>query len=261
MSVNPTIRQQIDACRAGSNDLTSPAMAELADALKHDPAAAEELARSQRMDEQVRSALHDLPVPASLAERLLAAVRSNQPSAEATLAADSRVRRFPRRRWLIVAALTTAALLLLAALPLFRSRRGVSQQQLAADVTVWLSNLQPKAWQPVGKLPHNVALDPAVIAKPQQWQGSMANTPAWSSSVVAIDLMPPGAGSRAILFAVTTPARVNVPTRPVATAWLTLSGGFTGIAWQRQGSSVLFVLAVEDRNLPLERFVRIGSEA
>src|SRR5687767_10428691 len=65
-------REQIDACRAGSDDLALPALADLATAVEGDRALAEEVARSQRFDQTVAAAMHDLPVPDGLAERLLA---------------------------------------------------------------------------------------------------------------------------------------------------------------------------------------------
>src|SRR5688572_2368552 len=67
-----SLREQIDACRPGSDDLSLPGLAELAQAAQEDRAVAEELDRSQRFDRAVLSALHDVPVPGDLCERLLA---------------------------------------------------------------------------------------------------------------------------------------------------------------------------------------------
>src|SRR5207237_10937160 len=154
-----------------------------------------------------------------------------------------------RRTWLVAGASAAAILVAFGSFALFRPQPVIAQEQLAAEVTGWLAKLPPSAWQPIGKLPRGMAIDPAVAAQPQQWQRPSVHASGWLDSVVAIDLTPPGSGPRAMLFVVTSSARFNVPTRPAATTRLALSGGFTGTAWQRQGSHLLFVLAIEDRRV------------
>ena len=82
------LRQQIDACRAGSDDLYRPELAELAKAMCQgnsagdptaaDPAVVREFDRAQRFDQCVVSALHDVAVPPGLLQKLLA--QASQPS-------------------------------------------------------------------------------------------------------------------------------------------------------------------------------------
>src|SRR5688572_16217343 len=70
MNANQPFREQIDACRPGSDDLSLPALVGLAAAVDRDRGVAEELSRSQRFDRAVSTAMHDLPLPAGLLERL-----------------------------------------------------------------------------------------------------------------------------------------------------------------------------------------------
>src|SRR5205814_508426 len=64
MSEKPTIREQIDACRGGSADLSLAELAPLAREIESNPVVAQELSRSQRFDGLVTEALNDLQVPA-----------------------------------------------------------------------------------------------------------------------------------------------------------------------------------------------------
>src|SRR5688572_5213675 len=80
MSQNQPYREQIDACRPGSDDLSLPALAGLAQAVEQDSAVAKELARSQRFDHAVSAAMHDVPLPAGLLERLEARLASGDVS-------------------------------------------------------------------------------------------------------------------------------------------------------------------------------------
>src|SRR4029453_1010408 len=77
MSRIDQLREQIDACRTGGDDLHSPDLGELAQAIGEggapaDPAIVNEFDRSQRFDRAVVSALQDIAVPAGMLERLLA---------------------------------------------------------------------------------------------------------------------------------------------------------------------------------------------
>src|SRR5439155_16059507 len=126
---------------------------------------------------------------------------------------STRLRRSParllgltRRTWLVAGASAAAILVALSSIAFLRPQRVVTQDQLAAEVTGWLVNLPPSAWQPISKLPRGVVIDPAVAAKPQQWQRPAVHSSGWPGSVVAIDLTPPGSGPRAILFVVTSSA-------------------------------------------------------
>jgi hypothetical protein len=268
MTTSDRLREQIDACRAGSDDLSLPAWAELSQAVQRDAAVAAELARSQRFDVQVRAALDDMPIPAELAQRLIAAAQASQPTADVVLPMATAIARQPsarrfrwtRRSWLVAGASAAALLVAASSLVLRRPRRVVTEQQLASEVMGWLKP-PDSGWQPIGNLPPGIAIDAAVAAKPLRWQRITVRASGWTGNATAFELAPAGSGPRAFLFVVNSSARFSVPTRPVASTRLALSGGFTGTAWQRQDSNLLFVLAVEDGRVPLEHYLRIGSEA
>ena len=66
------IRDAIESCRPGSDDLGLPEMAPLAQALSADAALRASFNRIQRLDRRIVAATRDVPVPAGLAERVLA---------------------------------------------------------------------------------------------------------------------------------------------------------------------------------------------
>jgi hypothetical protein len=81
---DPRIREAMEACRPGSDDLADPAMAFLAEKLAADPELAEAFGRLQLIDASVAEAFRDVPVPEGLADRInarLAAVRNGQKAA------------------------------------------------------------------------------------------------------------------------------------------------------------------------------------
>src|SRR2546426_12779898 len=80
MKSSRRLREQIDACRPGGDDLALPALAELAQSIKDDPALAEEVRCCQAFDCLVGAAIHDVSVPADLRERLIAATAMITPA-------------------------------------------------------------------------------------------------------------------------------------------------------------------------------------
>jgi hypothetical protein len=261
MSTTGRLREQIDACRPGSGDLSLPALAELARAAEHDLAVADELARSQRFDAKVHAALHDIPVPTGLAQRLLETAPGPAPAVEIDLqptsvaCQETRTRRagLPRRQWMIVGGSLALTVLVAATWYQFwhQQQRVVAMEELGGVVTTWFGTLPSNRWQATA-LPRGIVIDPAVVAgQSSRWQRfSGAGPTGWSAAVTAIDLTPPGTGGRrTILFVVRSPAKFSVPPRPAPTIRLALSRGLAGTAWQRQGSSLLFVLVVEGQQL------------
>jgi hypothetical protein len=268
MTASNKIREQIDACRPGSSDLTAPALAELAQAVSRDPAIAAELARSQQFDASARAALNDLPVPTGLAERLIAAIESNSPAAELSLPpsaadiANASPRGFAitRRRLLVAGgSLALASLIAVSAYRTWRaSHRLVGQDELADTASRWVRSPATNAW--TSARPAGIALDSAVAVSPRQWRLlSRSELPEWSASVTAVDLASPR--SKAILFVVRSPARFAVPSAPTTTSLLPFTGGFKAIAWQRHGAP-LYILVVEEKGgQRLENFVGITPSA
>jgi hypothetical protein len=266
------LREQIDACRPGTADLSLAALAELAAEVKHDREVADELSRTNAFDRAVTEALHDAPVPAGLADRLMVAVQAEAvpkvglverfPSDESVGAGRPR---FGRRRWWAASgAVALAALLAAVALPLMRPRPEVVQDELGLDVAGWLSNLPANKWQSVATvaLPKESELDPAVNGKALRWQSfPTRGNRGWSGTVTAIELRSADQ-PRAILFVVRSSARFGVSATPSAARPLMLSRGYAATAWQRQHRGMLFVLVVEeDRGQQLEDFLRKRTQA
>lgn len=76
------LHELLDACRPGSDDLAQPEMAAARAELETNPTARRHAARVEQFDRNVAAALHDVPLPAGLRERLLAKLGENAPSAE-----------------------------------------------------------------------------------------------------------------------------------------------------------------------------------
>lgn len=144
------LREQIDACRPGSDDLALAGLADLAQAVESDCAVAAELDRSQRFDRAVVSALHEVPAPGDLLSRLLAQAERNKQlvaSEGATVvnapapATSAPPAKRGARRWILAGVGLAALAASLAALGLFlpEPARDVSQSELAEAAADWFS--------------------------------------------------------------------------------------------------------------------------
>jgi hypothetical protein len=271
MSRLDPLREQIDACRPGSDDLSLRELAELAAAATADPAVAEELARSHAFDRQLTAALADVPVPAGLAERILDSLSCAAPAgpaAEAALftaeaperaAAGATQRlmrgsRLSRRRWIELGAGACAAAVLGALVVRFwpRTPRRIAPHELAQMAEAWLRQIQsPAGWSSdVAALPTALRPPTAVRAAPQRWR-RFVTPEGWSS--VAIDFAAPGS-PRAVLLVVRSSARFAVPEMPLPKTRLPLSSaGPAAIAWQK--GDLLYVLAVVEDAQRLDDFI------
>jgi hypothetical protein len=108
--------QQIDACRAGSEDLSAPEMRELAEALASDESTRELRERLHDFDAAVGGAMHDAAVPEGLAQRISAEISAGLAAEPAAGELDNSLVqpaekpvRVSRRRWLTSAVSTVAA--------------------------------------------------------------------------------------------------------------------------------------------------------
>jgi hypothetical protein len=290
MNSHPTIhelREAIDACRPGSADLALPELARLAEAAERDPEVAAELARGQRFDGLLAEALDDVPVPAGLAERLLAraapeylkasvqsAVESSEPAAaatavslpptaEATVANEATPQDRSTRRGLLwrlaVAGSTALAIVVIAfvAGPLAwgpSAPRVVSQQDLLVEVDGWMNapaqgNL---AWRPMtAKVPAGFSKPTSVVVPPRQWRSFKTGE---GDAAVAYELSSVP-GSRATLFVVATEARYPVGPLPFTTV-PGATGGRQVAGWQ--SATHLYVLVI-DQGPPVDRYLRRPS--
>jgi hypothetical protein len=151
------IKQMIDACRPGIDDLRKPEMAALADRLACDAEAAAAYDRSQRFDSAVAAAFRDAPVPSGLEERLLAAVGA--PSRDPATAPAAPVKqetsdwRFSRRTMLAAVAALAASVVAAVGYPwLLGTPREVTSAELVVHTQDMLDDVDfanAAAWKPV----------------------------------------------------------------------------------------------------------------
>jgi hypothetical protein len=220
--------------------------------------------RPPSFDAALKTALHDVPVPDDLADRLIARLEveaAPKYSTGDTLAPRRRVRSLRRRVFIAAGSLALVALVAVSFIYVRQTPREIAREELSGDVAGWLVALPAKNWRPVPTLSKGIEVDRAVVAQPRQWQiVSHVKSSGWSGTVTAIDLAPP-TSPRAVLFVVRSNARFAVPSTPTATVRLGLSSGFVGTAWQRS-PGVLYVLVVEtDRGQRLEDFLRKPAQA
>ena len=90
-------RELMDACRAGSDDLNLPELEEVAQAVEQDARVRAALARSQRVDSEIRTAMQRVAVPDGLATRILDRIAADGPPMAfvGRRAFDDRRDRFP----------------------------------------------------------------------------------------------------------------------------------------------------------------------
>jgi hypothetical protein len=150
------ILEALEVCRPNSDDLSDPAMADLADQLGANPELKRLCERLQSVDGKLSLAFRDVPVPEGLAQRIidrLAAARAEQ-AAKTVLedapedAATTPVAQVParpthasRRRLLAAAGLlSTTAVLLLAVLLYLNTRNTLDEPTVLRDAVNFFSN-------------------------------------------------------------------------------------------------------------------------
>lgn len=256
------IQQAIDACRPGRDDLQSPEMDFLAEAVRSDPEVRRQYERSQQFDAAVSWAFRDVPVPADLGERLLAVVGvPPEPSPTAPLelssppssARDARQdlkpdRRWPRgirrRTWAVLAgSLAAAAALvgfLIVAQP-FGAAEPVADERLPGEIQVWTDAVVRQGWNDnlqaaeLGEHP----LDPAVRGMPRRWCQIATD---YDARTMVYDLTPPGSDP-AVVFCMRSTTRTSaLPNSPPWNAF-SATGGLTLGVWRR--GNMVYVLVVQ----------------
>jgi hypothetical protein len=260
MPVAKHLREQLDACRAGTDDLALPALGALAAAIEEDPAVASELAAVHQFDRAIEAALYDVAVPDGLADRLLAALSVESLASAPALpdngvavavelpAARTAAKRRVSRRALGVAAVSAAALVL-GAVGVFRSwpraPRLVRQDELMAWISDWRETARAAA---AGKAPESLKIDPALRIRPrsfrnfrtrQGWQAVAADQPGTSATLFILKLPPQ------VQVQVATSPYTRLPSSP---------GGRTVVAWQR--GTLLYVLVLEQGDGQPQDFIQ-----
>jgi hypothetical protein len=262
-------REQIDACRPGSDDLALPALAPLAQAAESERAVAAELDRSQQFDRVVMSVLHDVPVPGDLLERLLAQATQGK-SAEQhdvvaisdgsansiapTPASGTATGRRTSRRWLMAGTGLAALAASLVGLGVFLSRpaRDISQAELADAATDWYTDAwrQSAEWQPyAGTLPPHSAL------RVRPMRTLTMNTEFGAATVYDCSVRDRPAAFIAIRTRDRFMNLAPLPFTPVKGA----TGGLAIGAWQSGGT--LYVLVLDKDGLRLDDMLRRPNAA
>lgn len=257
---NDHLRQLMDACRPGSDDLSRPEMAALAAALGQDAAMHSEWESRQRSDRRLAGAMHDVSVPPGLAERILAAaeraraplqktvaqaVASERDSADAEPAAGTRItpRASRRRVWQGLAAAAVLMLAMAAAWHfLLRPPQTVTRGQLEASAQGWFQQALQPATRSAANVQPPVPFPRRDVALPLQSWHRMRT--AEEPSLVAFDLTRRGSQGSMFLFAARTRKQYEV--RSVPYTPLTRTGGLQMGAWQQ--GDVLYVLVVDVQN-------------
>jgi hypothetical protein len=187
--VKQDIKQAIEACRPGSEDVSLPEMSQLADAIRDEAKVREQYERIQRSDTLIRDAFRDVVVPDGLADRLLESLADAQPreSIEQRPSPRSvrrevvglddgglRLQKTRRRRWfrtaLCLAAISTV--FLMAVVYVNRPRNEpIPSEQLRAEVSAWRAQVVRNGWQRDmdSVVARNRPLDVGIAATPRQW--------------------------------------------------------------------------------------------
>ncbi|MBL9124319.1 MAG: hypothetical protein JNG90_11855 [Planctomycetaceae bacterium] len=269
----------LDGCRADSAgrpepaDLAAaaaadPALRPLVEKLAHDPAAQELFARVRRIDQRIQAALHDAPVPAGLAERILAGIAApvdEQPSgisaaiAAAAPAADAAAvqRRllsqalWQRRYWLAAAGATAAGLAL--TIHWFTSATVYSPERLLEATRQFESTAprEPGTFLSVAAPPASYAISQRIVTSIDARWRPVPNF--LGRRGVAYDLRTPNGVTATLYVArlggLTQGPQIDtsrLPTAPPSRPQ-PASGGASMAAWQEHGR--LYVLVVHgDQN-------------
>lgn len=241
------IKQALDACRAGSQDLASPELRQVARQLAEDPQLQATYARLQKLDIAIGAALSDVPVPEGLPARILAQLERSATvklrSSELPSAASHEQpaqggahrgwnRRFSRRNVMRVGTGLAATLLVSASLAYYLRSPSASLDQLV--IAAGAGNLPGSAWQPLAEAPRNLPL-PAGFARASSWQSVTV-----SGAVGAAYNLSTSPRRRAVLYVL--PLHIaGLPSSPPSRPQSETGGQLIG-AWQSGG--LVYVLVV-----------------
>lgn len=277
--LDPKIRELMDACRPGRDDVAEPEMTALADLLDRDSNAREVFARSECLDRSIGEAFRDVQSPPGLAARLLSAVEAEEEPRQAVASDDSAEhdqtqlerteeisaanqasrkysRRSSRRRWIAVAGTLAASIVVAAyaAIMLNPPSDPILISTVADKAIDWIDEAQQGDWES-GK---NPPMDSYPLAKSiivndgprpvDQWQ--FIGTDYGRAAVY--DLTPPG--KRFVyLFTIRTDEGFSapqlLPTRPARNT----QGVCVGVAYH---DGLLQVLVVDGDERRYGQFIR-----
>lgn len=251
------LREAIDACRPGKQDLSLPEFAELAERLNESAELRSTYHRVQLADHALALAIDDVPLPANLADRLLSrlqaaaqqstdsistAVRTAEvqsSTATETAPAPMSARSSHRVGRRIGLAAMAAGLLAMAGWWFFQPRPISSEDmpQLVADCYDQLGS----QWQSMQTAPKGLAA-PSALIRPRDWQDV---SEAFGHDAAAYRFVL-GGGSQAVLFAVNIKLD-RVPSMPPARPQPT-TGARSIAIWQTGGVAYVLVVKGDGRD-------------
>ena len=194
----------MESCRPGSDDLNSPELSQVAEAIRQDEQWEERYRLTQQSDATIAAAFHDVAAPVGFQDRLLAALETNTNEAAVSgsplqersqTVAEPLSRKDNPRRWFILAGI--AASVMIAAgigFVIWAQPTAVTQEQVASIATdlhselddgSWQSNVEPPSQRsPSGRIRRDVRLvgwkkveglgDPSAVAYRYQRNGVTA---------------------------------------------------------------------------------------
>lgn len=268
-----TIKEAIDACRPGSDDVSLPEMSALAESLQDDDQVRGWYDRTQRSDLAIGGVFQDIPIPEGLSDRLVEAIQKvrEEPGEESSSFVDEAVAEqsdlntaasvaIPaarRKRWKPLAVVgASLAVIILACFFLLRpDDREITIGKLHSEVSEWIVEVAPSTdWNlDLGEVPAKyIPRDPALLAIPQQW--CFTETSHDRRTIVYGVSRPGEKEVSAYVFCIHTKGRdITLPNvLPLAPQWTT--GRVSIGAWQRNG--MVYILAVQGGEQQYRSYIR-----
>lgn len=252
-SISPEqIIEAIEVCRPGSNDAADPSLAFIADHADF----VDLRCRIEQIDAKIKTAFADVPVPAGLESRILAAL-TDAPAADQTLSTDQttpldaspKTSRLYRHWYLGVSAVFVAASLLVAMLlqwnaaPLPTESSVIRLAMNDFDSPLTGSPLDQQWPAAVKKFPPSLALNLA-NCKSIRWQ--KLDDFLDKNGVVYAFTTPQNAQAR--LYVLEAPAMLkNLPNSPQQDNPPGNTGGLLASAWQADGRLYILVVRGDKR--------------
>ncbi|MAV33979.1 MAG: hypothetical protein CMJ59_00845 [Planctomycetaceae bacterium] len=246
MSETISYQEQMDACRPGSDDLRQPELADAAERIRSNPAAAAAFQRSQAWDMLVGEIVRGGRVPDGLAASIIETAHAKQQeidavSAKVGLADAARRQHGYRARW-IWGLVSLAAVLGLMVAWGWRQvpSRPLTRSQLLLSVEHWIKD-PGLAWETLtADQLQRFSLDSRVNFHPDRWQPMAIG--AMSDAVVYSDRYAQRGSLYLFVVEIGETAVIDLPSSPPRTADWNSQGWHVGV-WRRD--HLVYALAVK----------------
>lgn len=230
------ILEGIDACRPDRDDDRLPELAAAFEQVQNQPAAARQFDRVQRIDAALLTAMHDVPVPAGLAERLRERLQV-VPVAHDQEATATQARRRVTYWWPLGLA---ASVVIAVSVALAWKWLPAPPTNIVTLAEAWDHKLTGQ-WQPMTTAPRSLAIPVRLSVMPRGWQPT-ADLLGYKGA--AYDFS--GPGRRAILFVVHVAPSGELPAEPPDSPQYS-AGGRLLAAWVTGRRMCLLVVEGDDR--------------